>query len=104
MTLLKYYTMSKWQCYSDQKAHMGITLSMIEDSLPDDEKHILDSTRDSWAHLAPEAANTLWKRIYQVMVTNFTDVEEGGVHKAALEIYNSRYKEFRAKWYNDKSD
>ena len=96
--------MSKWQCYSDQKAHMGVTLSMLSDSLPDDEKYILDSTRDTWAHLAPEASKTLWKRIYQVMVTNFPDVEEGGTHEATLEIYNTRYKEFKNKWYNDNSD
>ena len=96
--------MSKWQCYSDQKAHMGVTLSMLSDSLPDCEKHVLDSTRDSWAHLAPEASNTLWKRIHGVMVSNFPDVEEGGVHEATLEIYNTRYKEFRDKWYNDNSN
>lgn len=96
--------MSKWQCYSDQKAHMGITLSMLTDSLPACEKNILDSTRDSWAHLAPEASKTLWKRIFQVMVTNFPDVEEGGTHEATLEIYNTRYKEFKDKWYNDNSD
>ena len=96
--------MSKWQCYSDQKAHMGVTLSMLSESLPCDERNILDSTRDSWAHLAPEATRTLWKRIYQVMVSNFPDVEEGGAHEATLEIYNTRYKEFRDKWYNDNSD
>ena len=83
---------------------MGITLSMLTDSLPACEKNILDSTRDSWAHLAPEASKTLWKRIYQVMVTNFPDVEEGGTHEATLEIYNTRYKEFKNKWYNDNSD
>tara|TARA_B100000214_G_C23950786_1_gene620393 strand:+ start:460 stop:801 length:342 start_codon:yes stop_codon:yes gene_type:complete len=96
--------MSKWQCYSDRKAHMGVTLAMIYEALPEDEKNILDSTRDSWAHLAPEASETLWHRIYELLSRNFHDVQEGGKHEQILKIYNTRYKDFRNKWYNDNAD
>ena len=93
--------MSKWQCYSDQKTFLGITLQRIKASLPDNEQGLLESTIDTWAHLAPEAAPTLWKRIFEVMSVNFTDIGDGGRHCNACDIYNSRYKEFRDKWYND---
>ena len=96
--------MSKWQCYSDQKAFLGTTIFNIKESLPVNEQYLLDSTIDTWAHLAPEAAHTLWKRLFEVMTCNFTDIGEDGRHCNACDIYNSRYKEFRNKWYNDKSD
>jgi hypothetical protein len=96
--------MSKWQCYSNQKNYMYETLKMLNDSLPECDREVLHSTHDTCAHLAPEASYTLWKKIFEVMSSNFTAVEEGGRHHAALEIYNTRYKEFVATWYNDNSD
>ena len=96
--------MSKWQCYSDQKTFLGITLQLLKDSVQPEEKELFDSTQDTWAHMAPEASPTLWKRIFELVSTNFHEIEDGGIHERTLEIYNSRYKEFRDKWYNDNTD
>jgi hypothetical protein len=46
----------------------------------------------------------MWRKIFDTMAANFPHVQEGEVHHTALKIYNTRYKEFRDKWYNDKSD
>ena len=96
--------MSKWQCYSDRKAFVGHTLNLLRNSVPEEEQHLLNAVQDSWAHCAPEAAHLMWRKIFDTMASNFQQVQEGEVHHNALKIYNTRYKEFRNKWYNDKSD
>ena len=96
--------MSKWQCYSDRKAFVGQTLILLRHAVPKEEAHLLDSVQDSWAHCAPEASHLMWRKIFDTMSANFPHVQPDGIHHTALKIYNTRYKEFRDKWYNDKSD
>lgn len=96
--------MSKWQCYSDRKAFVGKTIILLRNAVPEDERDRLNSVQDTWAHCAPEASHLMWQKIFDTMSANFPHVQEGEVHYTALKIYNTRYKEFRDKWYNDKSD
>jgi len=65
---------------------------------------VMDGLRDSWAHTAPEIAYLFWKKIHQFCCAALTDTAPDGKHHDVCEVYNTRYKEFVTRWYNDKSD
>ena len=87
-----------------QLAFVGETLALMQESLPADEKDVMNNLRDSWAHTAPEIAYLFWKKIHQFCSTTLTDTSPDGKHFKVCELYNTRYKEFIERWYNDKSD
>jgi hypothetical protein len=87
-----------------QLAFIGATIAMMQDELPEEEKEVMNGLRDSWAHTAPEIAYLFWKKIHRFCCSVLTDTGPDGRHLRCCEVYNTRYKEFVATWYNDKSD
>lgn len=87
-----------------QLAFVGETLAMMQDKLPEEDKEVMNGLRDSWAHTAPEIAYLFWKKIHQFCCAALTDTAPDGKHFGVCEVYNTRYKQFIERWYNDKSD
>lgn len=94
--------MSKWQCYEDRKKFILATAQGCYQLLDDNDKAQMKSTLDSLWHCAPEAYPTMWKRLYTCMC-HFSETGPDGKHLKPLELYNSRYKEFRKTYMNDNS-
>lgn len=87
-----------------QLAFVGETIAMMQDKLPEEDKEVMNGLRDSWAHTAPEIAYLFWKKIHQFCCAALTDTAPDGKHHDVCEVYNTRYKEFITRWYNDKSN
>ncbi len=90
--------MDEYETRQDQRKFIGETLVLIQDSLPDDEKKMMNSIIDTYLHTAPEIIMNIWDKLFQHVVVNFNEVE--GRHYKTVEIYNTRYLEFKKRWYS----
>ena len=88
--------MSDFASYQEQQKFIGETLCQIRNSLPDDDKPLMHGIIGTYTHMAPEIVRNIWGKLYYCMLDNFKDVK--GVHCKTVEIYNTRYDEFKNRW------
>ena len=87
--------------YEQQRLFFLGTVTEILETLDTEEKAQMKSLCDSAFHCAPEATFRMWQKLFNTLSANFHETAPDGKHAETVNIYNSKYKEFRNKWYSD---
>lgn len=87
--------------YEQQRLFFLGTLTAILETLDDEDKTKMKSLYDSAFHCAPETTYRMWPKLFNTLSANFHETSPDGKHAETVNVYNSKYKEFRNKWYSD---
>ena len=96
--------MSKELTLDDYEQQRLFFLNVLKDiylALPEEDKEKMNSLNDSAYHCAPEITFRMWSKLFNTLSYHFHETAPDGKHAEVVNIYNSKYKEFRDKWYND---
>lgn len=87
--------------YEQQRVFFLGTVTEILKTLDAEDKPKMNSLCDSAFHCAPETTYRMWQKLFNTLSSNFHETAPDGKHAEVVNIYNSKYKEFRNNWYSD---
>lgn len=87
--------------YEQHRVFFLKTVTEILNTLDAEDKEKMKSLCDSAFHCAPEATFRMWQKLFNTLSANFHETTPDGKHAETVNMYNSKYKEFRDKWYSD---